>query len=267
MKVYKELLDEVLEYGELRPSRVGDTYSLFGRSLLFNLQNGFPIVTSRKIHWRPVLGELAAFLRGASHVMDFKAWGCNYWDADAARWGRSGELGRIYGVQWREWTNSRGEVTDQLRNLVNGLTADPFGRRHIITAWNPGELADMALPPCHLLAQYRVSSTGLFLDCIVYMRSVDLCLGLPSDIVLYAALQHLVAVEIRLQPRNLTFMLGDAHIYANHALQWQQVQSAVPMQQLPIWHLKHGGLFDFDPTAVDLIRYTHGPALQYKLNT
>lgn len=269
MKAYMELVEDVLDHGELRPSRVGNTYSLFGRMLEHDMRWGFPILTTRKIHWRPIVGELAAFLEGADNIDDFKKHGCNYWDADAARWNRDGDLGRIYGVQWRRWRTPVGTEVDQLRVLVNGLIADPFGRRHIITAWNPGEMHLMALPPCHVFAQFSVSQTHEFLDCCVYMRSVDLCLGLPADLVLYGALQHLVAKEVGLTPRKLVFMLADAHVYENHADLWMSYQSGrEPRVQHPAFIIAPGnGLFNFNPERVELRNYLPHDPIKYPLNT
>lgn len=269
MNSYKELVDTAYKVGDLRQTRVGPARSCFGLGWSHNMFHGFPILTTRQIFWRPVLGELAAFLQGEDHVEHFKALGCHYWDADAKRWDVGGYLGRIYGVQWRDWRNIHGEHYDQLQALVDGLKADPFGRRHILTAWNPGELEEMALPPCHILAQFYVKAnedSPPSLHCCVYMRSVDLCLGFPSDVVLYAMLLSLVAQEVGMQPHILRFFLGDAHIYENHVETWEQQRERRP-HILPTMELNGTTLFEFDPDKPTLELYDHHGVLKYPLNT
>ena len=217
---YMKLLEDVQQYGEMRPSRAGNTIGVFGAKLeIASLAFGdFPLLTARKMFYKPVLGELAAFLLGATDVAVFKMFGCNYWDANAAVWsGNLGcpveehEVGQIYGAKWRDFHG-----VDQIRKLVDGINSDPHSRRHLITAYDPSETYQ-CLPPCHLMAQFSVRSDNS-LDCIVYMRSVDLCLGLPSDVILYAALLILVAKETDCSCGVLTFMFGDAHIYENHQI-------------------------------------------------
>jgi thymidylate synthase len=264
MNGYLDLLTRVAGTGKPRPSRVGHTVQRFGEILEIPIGDTLPVLTTRQIFWRPVLGELAAFLEAAEHVDRFKQLGCNYWDADAKRWGRDGWLGRIYGVQWRSWRTGSG-VYDQLRALVEGLRSDPHGRRHILTAWNPGELDEMALPPCHVLAQFNVDDDKL--DCAVYMRSVDLCLGLPADMILYGALLHLVAEEVHKAAGKLTFFFGDCHVYQEHIPVMLQQLRRQPRDQ-PRWYNPAGnGLFNFDPGRVDLVNYSHYAPLSYRLLT
>ena len=216
---YKVLCEQVLRHGYIKPSRVGDTLSLPGLSIkTWHVDKEFPVLSSRKIFMNGILGELAAFLRGADTLAEFKAQGCNYWDHNAAQWSRNKgippeyqEVGHIYGAQWRDWGKTG---LDQIKELVRGIRKDPYGRRHILTTWNPEDLDDMCLPPCHLLAQFYVCNGQI--DCIVYMRSVDLALGLPSDLVLYGALLLLVAKETGLNPGRLHMQFGDAHIYKPH---------------------------------------------------
>lgn len=270
MREYHELVDTVYKYGNQRPSRAGFTRSSFGMSLALNLQDGFPIVTTRAVPYRGVLGELAAFIEGTSSLSRFKELGCNYWDGNANAWAPGKDtVGRIYGVQWRDWRNSYGGSVDQLKQLVRGLIADPYGRRHIITAWNPGELDLMCLPPCHIFAQFYVRDTPTkhMLDCCVYMRSVDLCLGLPADLILYGMLQHLVAIETRLDVGALTFMFGDAHIYENHLEGWAVQRMREPHKEQPRVQIPFGmGLWNFDPSKVALVGYHPEPYLKYELN-
>lgn len=262
---YLHLVETVTKTGRHRESRAGRTLQLFGTTLTADLRFGFPMLTTRKMYPRGVLGELAAFLKGASHVSEFHEQGCHYWDQDAARWGKDGYVGRIYGVQWRRWAAPAGKSLDQLVQLVTGLATDPYGRRHILTAWNPGELDDMCLPPCHIFAQFNVGSDQS-LDCIVYMRSVDLCLGLPSDLVLYASLQHLIAQELNLRAARLTFMMGDSHIYENHLDAWSVHRQRQP-GILPRWdNPRDNRLFRFNPDRVAFANYSPHKAIKYPLN-
>lgn len=274
-QAYLGLLERVLEFGSIRPSRAGNTCSLFGECLQIRdlLDGKFPLLTTRKIFYKPVLGELAAFLQGAEDLGVFKKFGCNYWDANAADWPGNNRLapheyrvGRIYGAQWRGW-GSRRDV-DQLHDLVVGINENPYGRRHIVSAWNPAELDDMCLPPCHIMFQCYVNDDEL--DMCVYMRSVDLCLGLPSDIVLYAALLILLAADTNLKPGALTFMLGDTHVYQNHVPVLQEQLERTP-GTLPTWHLwgqhpEHGFIDTFHPDMLSIINYNPQGALSYEFN-
>lgn len=271
---YKNLLAQVIVNGEHRPSRVGFTVSTFGTMLKIEcLEQGlFPILTQRRIYPKGVLGELAAFLRGATLVQEFKDLGCNYWDANAAKWGPNVGLhpedhavGKVYGAQWRNWTDSLSTL-DQLQELKRGLRADPYGRRHLLTTYNPAELTEGCLPPCHLLAQFNVRTTQQ-LDCIVTMRSVDLCLGLPSDIILYATLMLLLCNETGYTPGSLTFMMGDSHVYRNH-IDMAQVQLCRPMHELPSFSLRRQATLDnFMPSDLTLTNYNHAGPISYELNT
>jgi len=215
---YASLCLQVMHAGGRRPSRVGGTTSLPGLSLkTARVADEFPIITTRKVFPRGILGELCAFMRGATDLQTFKDLGCNYWDHNASQWApnkglpkEEWQVGRIYGVQWRDWNG----VLDQIQALIDSIKQDPYGRRHLLTTWNPSELPQMCLPPCHLLAQFYVNGTDL--DCIVTMRSVDLALGLPSDLVLYGALLMLIARATNYDTGRLHFQFGDAHIYDAH---------------------------------------------------
>lgn len=270
---YKRFVLELLANGTQRDSRAGPTIQTFGSCLKVSVEHTFPILTTRKIHYMGVFGELAAFLQGATTVKQFEDQGCNYWSHNAAEWEpnhyelpENHVVGRIYGAQWRNWQGSEAvQGYDQLHQLIKGLKANPYGRRHLLTTYNPAELRMMCLPPCHLLAQFNVREDGL-LDCIVYMRSVDVCLGLPSDIVLYAALLVLVANEVDLYPGDLVFMMGDTHMYLNHGegLLKQLGREAL---QLPTYRLKETtSIFSFKPTDLELIDYISHPSVSYKLN-
>jgi thymidylate synthase len=259
---FRFLVDDVLTNGTIRRCRNGQTTAVFGRMLRHDMRAGFPIITTRRVAWRGVFGELAAFLEGSTSLRRFKELGCNYWDMNAKEWPQhDGDyLGRIYGAQWRNFGG-----VDQLVQLVSGLVTDPHGRRHLLTTWNPGELGDMCLPPCHLTAQFFQSRQGL--SCTVYMRSVDLCLGLPSDLVLYGLLLHLVAHEVHTTPHELVFMLGDAHVYENHIAAWN-VQRARPQTDDPpaLRLLGHGSLFNFDPNQATIVNYDPQEPIKYALN-
>ena len=269
---YLDLVNEVLEHGECRESRVGDTRMMFGKTLHIDcLREGrFPILTHRKMYYGAVLGELAAFLEGAIDLATFKKYGCNYWDANAAAWApneglspKDHKVGQIYGAQWRSWDYC-GSAIDQLQNLVDGIADNPFSRRHLLTTYNPSDLDDMCLPPCHLLAQFSVGNDGT-ISCIVTMRSVDLVLGLPADIMLYAALLLIICQETEYAPGDLIFMMGDTHVYENHVAKWKD--SSDKVYPLPAWDLSEdAGIDQFEPDMLNLIDYRHGEKVTYVLN-
>ncbi len=270
---YVNLVSNVVMHGEHRPSRAGHTVSLFGTALQIDaLEHGyFPILTQRKIFTTGVLGELVAFLQGADDLQSFKDAGCNYWDANAAAWPRNKGLltedqlvGRIYGAQWRAWTSPHGQM-DQVERLVRSLQQDPHSRRHLLTTYNPAELEEMCLPPCHLLAQFNVRASK-HLDCVVTMRSVDLCLGLPSDIILYATLLLILCNETGYHPGKLTFMMGDSHVYRNHIDQFQE-HAGRPMLKLPKFKLNGSATINnFKAADLELLDYNHSGVLSYEFN-
>lgn len=225
---------EVWNTGEHREGRNGKTRSLFGESVEFSLAEGFPILTCKSMNFKATVGETLAFLAGADNDSQFREMGCNFWtaNANANYWLRNpnhsgvpGDLGRIYGVQWRDWRyagpNFSGTQTlDQLAKLLSGLRRDPYGRRHIVTAWNPGELAQMALPPCHAFFQvYCHSDGGLSLQ--MYQRSADLFLGVPYNITSYALITHILAHMTGRYPKKLKLVFGDLHLYEAHELEDQ----------------------------------------------
>jgi thymidylate synthase len=235
-KVYLDALKDILDNGDHRPDRTGvGTISKFGIQLKFDLNKGFPAITTKKLAWKSMLSELLWFIEGSGDERRLKE--ILYGDRDtdkntiwsenlnAEYWTRfkkhPSDLGRIYGVQWRTWrapvfgSNKMGiRHIDQLQELINGLRKDPHSRRHIITAWNPGELSLMALPPCHMMAQFYVSNNKL--SCQMYQRSADMFLGVPFNIASYAVFTHLLAQVCGFEVGELTIVLGDAHIYENH---------------------------------------------------
>jgi len=265
MKQWHDILRKAVEEGESRLDRTGvGTYSVFGEMLKFeNVDSQFPAVTTKQLAFKQVAAELAGFVRGYDNLEQFHELGCKIWDANgnADYWQpRSpGDLGRIYGVQWRDWKSCVPggiKVTDQLYKLVQGLIIDPYSRRHIVTAWNPGELDQMCLPPCHTMFQASVR-WGAQLDFCVTMRSVDLFLGLPFDIASYALLMHLVAEQTQLSPGTLTFMLGDAHVYRNHLDAVQTVLTREPGQLPQLTLDKYATLSTFHPDQASLVGYQH----------
>ena len=272
---YLSLCQSVCALGETRASRVGNTHQLFGTMLRISslMYNRFPILTTRKMHPRGVFGELAAFLKGATELSEFQAEGCNYWDDNAHKWtgnlGRTKDkykVGRIYGAQWRNWEgDDEFQGLDQIYELVKGIKTNPTSRRHLLTTYNPGELQLGCLPPCHLLAQFNVRAP--FLDCMVTMRSVDLCLGLPSDVVLYAALLLLVAKDTGYVAGELTFSMGDTHVYANHRDMLYDQQLREPGLEPKFVLDPDASLDNFSADDITLINYNPQPAIKYALNT
>ena len=239
MKQYHDLLEDILNNGERKDDRTGvGTISVFGRQLRFDLSKGFPAITTKKLAWKSVVSELLWFIEGTGDERRLAEilygsrdterstiWTGN---AQAAYWTPKarydGDLGRVYGVQWRDW---RG--VDQLANLIEGIKKDPNGRRHILTAWNVDELDQMALPPCHVLAQFYVSNGKL--SCHMYQRSVDVFLGLPFNIASYALLTHMIAQVCDLKVGELIISTGDTHIYSNHV---EQVNEQLSREEYPL---------------------------------
>lgn len=267
---YLALLASTMKHGVLRSSRIGPTTQRFGTVLgIMDLpRNEFPLLTTRRIYINGIAGELAGFLEGATTLQRFKDLGCNYWDANAAAWpenkGLSPEhqhVGRIYGAQWRCFGVNG---VDQIEMLQEGLTKDPFGRRHLLTTYDPSDLSAMCLPPCHLLTQFNVGNNGE-LDAIVYMRSVDLCLGLPTDVALYAMLLILTAQSVNLKPGRLAFMMGDTHVYhAHNELAQEQLKREVLS---PVGYILNpkATLDNFKPTDFALVNYNFHEPIKYEL--
>jgi thymidylate synthase len=209
---YLELLAEVLEHGARKSDRTGTgTLSVFGRQLRFQLEPGFPLLTTKKLHLKSILYELLWFLRGDTNVRWLQERGVSIWDEWADE---NGELGPVYGYQWRHWRAPGGGEIDQISNVVQSLKARPDSRRHIVTAWNPADVERMALPPCHALFQFYVA--GGRLSCQMYQRSADLFLGVPFNIASYALLTRMVAQVTGLAAGEFILTLGDAHLYLNH---------------------------------------------------
>ncbi|MBP7587856.1 MAG: thymidylate synthase, partial [Thermoanaerobaculia bacterium] len=212
MRPYLDLLTQILDHGVEKADRTGTgTLSIFGHQMRFDLSAGFPLVTTKKLHLKSIVHELVWFLSGSTNVAYLRDHGVTIWDewADAA-----GELGPVYGHQWRAWPARDGGEIDQIARLVDGLVANPDSRRHIVSAWNPAEIDRMALPPCHALFQFWVARGEL--SCQLYQRSADVFLGVPFNIASYALLTAMVAQVTGLRPGAFVHTLGDAHLYLNH---------------------------------------------------
>lgn len=283
MKQYTDLLELLLEQGERRDQARGmPTYSMFGHYLSFDLREGFPLVTVKAVPFKSVIAELVGFLKGVNDAKAFNELGTKIWDAnaDAEYWVNNpnrayvGHLGRIYGVQWREFRSVEEDAhvdghtsflqikrTDQIRNLIDGLIENPQGRRHIVTAWNPGELDQMALPPCHVMFQCYVSSDG-YLDLQMHQRSCDAFLGLPFNIASYAALLTYLAGVCGYKPRHLKITLGDVHLYENQLEAAHKAVERIPMP-LPQMHvrIREAGIAGLKVDDFVLENYQSHPAL------
>ena len=229
---YLDLLGEVLERGARKADRTGTgTLSLFGRQLRFSLGEGFPLLTTKKMHFKSILYELLWFLRGDTNVRWLQERGVSIWDEWADE---KGELGPVYGYQWRHWRTPDGREIDQIANLIASLKGKPDSRRHIVTAWNPADVEKMALPPCHALFQFYVADGKL--SCQMYQRSADLFLGVPFNIASYAALTLMAAQVAGLEADEFVLTLGDAHLYLNHLEQarLQREREPKPLPRLKI---------------------------------
>ena len=254
---YKNLISATLS-GEVIDSRAGATREVFGASWYYDRRQGFPLMTARKIFLRGIMGELSAFLKGATTLKEFEDEGCPYWKD----WADShGYMGQIYGAQWRNWMGH----FDQLKTVVNNLVANPQSRRHIVSAWNPIDLPEMALPPCHYAMQFNVSGDGEHLDIMVHMRSLDIMVGFPSDVALYAVLQTLVANETGLRPRMLVFSIGSCHLYEAHLEQALEYLSRPTYGACTLLMPKLMGIDSFDPGEVRLADYKHGEPMSLEL--
>jgi thymidylate synthase len=212
MQPYLDLLQRVLDDGVAKDDRTGTgTLSVFGHQMRFNLAEGFPLVTTKKVHTRSVFGELLWFLRGDTNIKWLKDRGISIWDEWADD---NGDLGPVYGYQWRSWPTPDGRHVDQIAQVIEQIKSFPDSRRHIVSAWNVADIADMALPPCHTLIQFYVADGRL--SCQLYQRSGDVFLGVPFNIASYALLTHMVAQVTDLQVGDFVHTIGDAHLYSNH---------------------------------------------------
>jgi thymidylate synthase len=242
MKEYLSLLGHIMESGVLKSDRTGTgTKSVFGYQMRFDLQKGFPLLTTKKVHLKSIIYELLWFIKGDTNIKYLNDHGVTIWDEWADE---DGNLGPVYGSQWRSWKGADGKVTDQLSSLIEGIKKNPDSRRHIISAWNPAEVDKMALPPCHAMFQFYVANGRL--SCQLYQRSADVFLGVPFNIASYALLTMMVAQVCGLNPGEFIHTFGDAHIYTNHFDQ-VALQLSRDTRQLPVMKLNPAinSIFDF----------------------
>lgn len=254
MQAYTDFLRDILQNGAARGDRTGTgTVGVFGRSMRFNLAEGFPLLTTKKVHFHSVLHELLWFIRGEGNVAYLQENGVSIWDEWADE---RGELGPVYGVQWRSWPLPNGGHIDQLANVIEEIKANPNSRRLIVSAWNVAEIENMALPPCHLLFQFHVQDGKLSLQ--IYQRSADAFLGVPFNIASYALLCIMVAHECGLTPHELIWVGGDCHIYNNHVEAVREQLSREP-RALPRLSIREGAPSFFEMTAGDILLSNYNP--------
>ncbi|MBE0652197.1 MAG: thymidylate synthase [Bacteroidales bacterium] len=263
MQQYLDLLNHVLKNGAKKEDRTGTgTLSVFGHQMRFDLEKGFPALTTKKLHLRSIIHELLWFLQGNTNVKYLQDNNVRIWN----EWAReNGELGPIYGYQWRSWPDSQGQHIDQISQVVDSIKNNPDSRRHIVSAWNVGEIKNMALPPCHILFQFYVADGKL--SCQLYQRSADIFLGVPFNIASYALLTMMMAQVTGLKPGEFIHTLGDAHIYLNH-LDQVKLQLSRSTYNLPRMHLNPeiASIFDFRYVDFELKDYTAHPSIKGEIS-
>jgi thymidylate synthase len=258
MEVYHELLRKILKDGVEKGDRTGTgTLSIFGYQMRFDLEVGFPLVTTKKVHFKSIVHELLWFLRGETNVRSLQAHGVSIWNEWASP---EGELGPVYGAQWRSWRTRDGRTIDQIREVVEQIRKNPDSRRLLVSAWNVGELSEMALAPCHALFQFYVAKGKL--SCQLYQRSADVFLGVPFNIASYALLTQMMAAVTGLKVGEFVHTLGDAHLYLNHLTQARTQLERSP-RSLPTMHFRkvHAALEEFQFEDFELRGYDPHPAI------
>lgn len=259
MKQYLDFLQDILHNGTKKEDRTGTgTVSVFGRQMRFDLQEGFPLVTTKKLHLKSIIHELLWFLKGDTNIAYLKENGVRIWDEWADE---DGNLGPVYGHQWRSWSAPDGETIDQISNVIEDIKKNPDSRRLIVSAWNPSDIPNMALPPCHLLFQFYVADGKL--SCQLYQRSADSFLGVPFNIASYALLTMMVAQVTGLKPGEFVHTVGDAHIYTNHL---EQVELQLTREPKPLPKMKINpnvtNIFDFTYEDFELVDYEAHPHIK-----
>lgn len=256
---YLDLMRDVRDHGVTRADRTGvGTKSVFGRQMRFDLSRGFPALTTKKLHLRSIIHELLWFMAGDTNIGYLRDNRVRIWDEWADE---NGDLGPVYGYQWRSWPAPNGESVDQLAKIVDAIRNNPDSRRHIVTAWNPAQVDDMALPPCHALFQFYVAEGRL--SCQLYQRSADIFLGVPFNIASYALLTHMVAQVCDLAPGDFVHTLGDAHLYLNHLDQVETQLAREPLDAPRLWlNPAVDELFAFRFEDVDLVGYQSHPKIK-----
>ena len=258
MKQYLNLMQKVLDEGQEKSDRTGTgTLSIFGHQMKFDLSKGFPLVTTKKVHLKSIIHELIWFLQGSTNISYLKENGVSIWDEWADE---NGDLGPVYGAQWRSWPDGNNGTIDQIENLINGINNNPDSRRHIVSAWNPALVDEMALPPCHSLFQFYVANGEL--SCQLYQRSADIFLGVPFNIASYALLTHMIAQVCNLKAGKFVHTLGDAHLYINH-LEQAKLQLSREVMGLPELKLSSNvdNIFDFKFEDIEIVNYESHPAI------
>ena len=259
MRQYLDLMQHIIDNGVHKSDRTGTgTVSVFGHQMRFDLENSFPLLTTKKLHVNSIIHELLWFLQGDTNIAYLKENGVSIWDEWADE---QGNLGPVYGAQWRSWPNPDGSHTDQIKNLLDSLSNNPDSRRHIVCAWNPGLIDQMALPPCHALFQFYIAEGRL--SCQLYQRSGDVFLGVPFNIASYALLTLMLAQVCNLKPGEFIHTLGDAHLYSNHLEQANEQLSRKP-GRLPQMKLNPSvkDLFDFRFDDFTLVDYEAAPHIR-----
>jgi thymidylate synthase len=259
MKQYLELMNHVLQHGTKKGDRTGTgTLSVFGHQMRFDLRQGFPLLTTKKLHLRSIIHELLWFLRGDSNIRYLKENGVSIWDEWADE---NGDLGPVYGYQWRSWPTRDGGHIDQISEVLREIKQNPDSRRLIVSAWNVADIQHMALPPCHAFFQFYVADGAL--SCQLYQRSADIFLGVPFNIASYALLTLMMAHVCGLKPGEFIHTLGDAHLYSNHIEQTELQLTRAP-RGLPTLHLNPSvtSLFDFRYEDFELLKYDPWPAIK-----
>ena len=264
MRQYLDLLDHVMTQGVDKSDRTGTgTRSVFGYQMRFDLGEGFPVITTKRLHLRSIIGELLWFLRGDTNVRWLQERGISIWD----EWADDlGDLGPVYGHQWRSWPTPDGREVDQIARVIGAIRTNPDSRRHIVSAWNVADVDDMALPPCHTMFQFYVRPAAdggvAVLDCQLYQRSADIFLGVPFNIASYALLTMMVAQLTDLRPGHFVHTLGDAHLYSNHMEQaaLQLTRSPFPLPTMRI--TPRPGIDDYDLDDFELVGYEFHPSIK-----
>jgi len=264
MKQYLTLCQTILEYGKEKPDRTGTgTLSLFGYQMRYDLNEGFPLVTTKKTHLKSIIYELLWFLQGDTNIKYLQDHGVRIWNEWADD---DGNLGPVYGHQWRDWIGSDGVSHDQITTLIEDLKTNPFSRRHIVSAWNVGDLDAMALPPCHAYMQFYVDA-DMRLSCQLYQRSADVFLGVPFNIASYALLTMMIAQVTNLKLGDFVHTLGDTHIYINHI---EQVKEQLKREPYPLPTMKMNpnvtSIFDFTYEDFELVDYQAHPHIAGKVS-
>lgn len=258
MKQYLDLMQKVLNEGQRKTDRTGTgTLSIFGHQMRFDLSEGFPLITTKKVHFKGVVAELIWFLSGSTKVQDLRDMGCTIWD----EWEQpDGTIGPMYGKQWRKWDDISGIYHNQIENIIESIRKDPHSRRHIVSSWNVSDLYIMALAPCHVLFQFYVADGKL--SCQLYQRSADIFLGLPFNIASYALLTHMIAQQCDLDVGEFIWTGGDCHLYLNHLEQAKEQLIRAPYP-LPVLLLERAtSIDDYTPGNVNIQGYSHHPAIK-----